>query len=252
MAEWSYRVTGTGAEGLIVLPGALGGPDALAPLLEGLTERYRLVLVEYPVLSGLEELLSDLSSILSREGIGRTALLGGSFGGVVAQAFLFRFPEATTRVVLSATGPPDPRRARTNQRVLRILPFFPMSLVRALLRVGIKRIVRRAPRDQERWLSFYLRAVDGLTRERLRSLYRVSIDFDRGDPDRITALENWPGEILLIEGSEDRVASKRSREALKAAYPRARLLTLEGAGHGMSLERPDEWRDAVTGFLQPP
>ena len=36
----------------------------------------------------------------------------------------------------------------------------------------------------------------------------------------------------------------------KAAYPRAGTVTLEGAGHGMSLERPEEWRDAVTQFLK--
>ena len=90
-----------------------------------------------------------------------------------------------------------------------------------------------------------------MTRKRLQSLYLLSIDFDRGYADRIPALASWPGEMLLIEGSEDRVASKKSRDALKAAYPRARTVTLHGAGHGMSLERPEEWRDAVTHFLKP-
>jgi pimeloyl-ACP methyl ester carboxylesterase len=244
-----YRLSGGGAEGLTILPGALGGADALGSLLEGLSERYRLVLVEYPVVSGLDELLSGLSSLLAREGIRRTALLGGSFGGLVAQAFLFRFPEATTRVVLSATGPPDPRRARTNERFLRVVRFLPMSLVRSLLRLGIRRMVKRAPRDRERWLSFYSNLVDGFTRERLSSLYKVAIDFDRLGPDRLAALESWQGEMLLLAGSEDRVASKRSREALKSAYPRARSVTIEGAGHGMALEKPDEWRGAVTSFL---
>jgi pimeloyl-[acyl-carrier protein] methyl ester esterase len=249
LTAWSCRVSGSGAEGLIILPGAIGGSEATASLLQELSERYRLVLVEYPVVSGLDELLSGLSSLLAREGIRQTALVGGSFGGIVAQAFLFRFPEATTRVVLSATGPPDPKRARTNERFLRIVRFLPMGLVRTLLRFGVKRIVKRAPRDREHWSRFYERAVDGLTRERLSSLYRIAIDFDRLGPDRLAAIESWKGEMLLIEGSEDRVASQRSREALKSAYPRAERVTLEGAGHGMALEKPDEWREAVTGFL---
>jgi pimeloyl-ACP methyl ester carboxylesterase len=250
-AEWTYRAAGSGAEGLLVLPGALGGPEGMGPVLQHLGDRYRLLFVDYPVVSGLDEMLSGLSAILGREGIARTALLGGSFGGLVAQSFLLRFPERVSLVVLSATGPPDPRRARTNERFLRLLRFLPMGFVRSLLRFGIKRLMKRVPRDRELWLRFYSQAADGLNRERLRNLYRLSIDFDRGYSERIAALESWPGEMLLIEGSEDRVASKRSRDALKAAFPRARVETLEGAGHGMSLERPEQWRDAVTRFLKP-
>jgi pimeloyl-ACP methyl ester carboxylesterase len=248
---WSYRAAGSEGQGLLVLPGALGGSDAMAPLLAHLADDYRLLFLEYPVTSGLDDLLAGLAEILKREGIGRTALLGGSFGGIVAQAFLLRFPEKTTRVVLSATGPPDPARARTNERFLRIVRFLPMGLVRSLLRLGIKKLLKQVPRERELWLRFYSGVIDGLTRERFQTLYRLSIDFDRGCSDRIAALESWPGEMLLIEGSDDRVASKKSRDALKAAYPRAETVTLEGAGHGMALERPEEWREAVTRFLKP-
>jgi len=110
--------------------------------------------------------------------------------------------------------------------------------------------MKRVPRDRELWLRFYSEAIDRLTRKRVQTLYRASIDFDRGYSDRSAALESWPGKMLLVEGSEDRVASKKSRDALKAAYPRAETVTLQGAGHGMSLERPEEWRDAVTRFMK--
>jgi 3-oxoadipate enol-lactonase len=247
--EWTYRVGGSGTEGLVALPGALGGSEGIATLLSPLEKDYRTVFIEYPVVRSLEEMLSGISAILKREGIGRTALVGGSFGGLVAQAYLLRFPESTTRVILSASGPPDSRRARTNERFLPLLRFIPIGVVRFLLRFGIKKLVKRIPRDRELWLRFYTQAVDGLTRERLQSLYRVSIDFDRGCSDRIASLESWPGKMLLIEGSEDRVASKKSRDLLRAAYPRAETLTLEGAGHALALERPEQWQEAVTRFL---
>jgi 3-oxoadipate enol-lactonase len=246
--EWSYRAAGTGSEGLIVLPGAVGGWDGVASLLEPLFEDYRVLFVEYPAVSGLDDLLTGLSEILRHEGIERTALLGGSFGGMVAQAFLLRFPERTTGVVLSATGPPDPRRARTNEKFLRLLSFVPMGAVRSLLRLGVRKILKRASRERDLW-PYYSGAIDDLTRERLRGLYRIAIDFDRDYAKRIEAIESWPGRMLLIEGSEDRVASKKSREALKVFYPRATRVTLEGAGHGMSLERPEEWGEAVTTHL---
>jgi pimeloyl-[acyl-carrier protein] methyl ester esterase len=245
----TYRETGRGAEGLLVLPGALGGSETLAPLLSPLGERYRLFFVEYPASGSLDDLVEGLTETLSRRGIGATALLGGSFGGLVAQAFLLRFPERTSRVVLSATGPPDPSRARVNERLLPFLRIVPMGIVRSLLRVGIKKLMKRVSQDRERWLRLYAGAADELTRERLLTLYRIAIDFDRGYGPRIATLESWRGEMLLLAGSEDRLASKKSREALKAAYPRARVEILEGAGHGMALERPEEWREKVISFL---
>jgi pimeloyl-ACP methyl ester carboxylesterase len=249
--EGSYRPSGRGPEGLIVLPGALGGAEAIAPpLLSELAQDYRLLFVEYPAVSDLDDVLTGLSDMLSREGIAGTALLGGSFGGLVAQAFLLWFPERTTRVVLSGTGPPDPRRASRNERWLPLLRLLPMGGVRSLLRLGVRKLLKRVSRDRELWDRIYSQAIDGLTRERLLALYRVAIDFDRRCSGRTTLLGSWSGEMLLIEGSEDRLAGKRSREALEAAYPRARTVTLHGASHAMALERPEEWRDAVLGFLK--
>lgn len=99
--DWSYRVAGRGEEGLLLLPGALGGGEAYFELAESVSSEFRSILIDYPLVSGLDEMLSGLASILAREGIDRTALLGGSFGVMVAQSFRLRFPDRTTRVVLS-------------------------------------------------------------------------------------------------------------------------------------------------------
>ena len=49
--EWSYRVAGSEGQGLLVLPGALGGSEAMAPLLAHLVDDYRLLFQEYPVVA---------------------------------------------------------------------------------------------------------------------------------------------------------------------------------------------------------
>lgn len=246
---WTYRPAGAGSEGLVLLPGAAGGGEAYFLLAEELADGFHMVMIEYPPVSGLDAMLDGLVEILRREGIERTALLGGSFGGMVAQAFLLRFPERTTRVVLSATAPPLAERAPANERWLRRLRFVPMSFFRGLMRLVIRKLTRGVTVGRSFWRRYYLRAIDGWGRERLESQYRVSIDFDGEYGGRVAGLTNWPGQILILAGSEDRVASTASLEGLQTAYPQARVHTLEGAGHGLSLERPDEWRAAVTGFL---
>jgi pimeloyl-ACP methyl ester carboxylesterase len=244
--DWSYRVAGTGGEGVLLLPGAIGSGEVYFPLLGHLAGELRLVAIDYPVVPSLDEMLSGLAAILDAEGIERVALVGSSFGGMVAQSFLARFPARTTRVVLAATGPPDPERAARNEKWLARARYVPMPLFRFLMKLLVRKMMKRVERDRELWTRFYLEAVDGWRRERLLSQYRLAIEFDRD----VRAPADGPGEMLLLEGSEDAVATKKSRDALKAAYPRARVHTFDGAGHGLSLERPEEWSRAVTLFLR--
>jgi pimeloyl-ACP methyl ester carboxylesterase len=245
--DWNYRVAGRGTEGLLLLPGALGGGEAYFALAESLSSEFRSFLVDYAIVTDLDEMLSGLAAILERERIERSALLGGSFGGMVAQAFRMRFPERTARVVLSSTGPPDPARAIRNQRWLSRLRYVPMPFLRALLRLLVRRLTGRMPRDREFWRRHYAESIHRLTREHLESQYRVAIDFDRN------GVEGVPhrGDLLILEGSEDGVASRKSREALKSTYPAALVHTFQGAGHSPMLERPDEWLSVVTRFLRP-
>jgi pimeloyl-ACP methyl ester carboxylesterase len=165
---------------------------------------------------------------------------------MVAQGFLAGLPGRTTRVVLAATGPPDPERAARNEKWLDRARYIPMPLFRFLMKLLVRKMMKRVERDREHWSRFYLDAVDGFRRERLLSQYRLAIDFDR----RVHPPADFTGEMLLLEGSEDAVATKKSRDALKAAYPHARVHTFEGAGHSLSLERPDEWSRVVTEFLR--
>lgn len=247
--RWSYRPAGSGEEGLVLLPGAAGGGEAYFLLVQELLDRFRMVMIDYPPVSGLEEILQGLAAILDREGLPRTALLGGSFGGMLAQAFLLRFPERTSRVVLSATAPPVAERAPQNERWQRRIRWVPMGLFRGLMRLLIRKLTKGVQVGRTFWRRYYLAAIDGWSRERLESQYRMSIDFDRDYGQRVADLAGWSGEILILAGSEDRMASAASLEGLRAAYPRARVHTLGGAGHGLSLERPEEWRAAVIGFL---
>jgi pimeloyl-ACP methyl ester carboxylesterase len=151
----------------VLLPGAAGGGEAHFLLAEKLANRFRIVMIHYPPVAGLDEMLDGLVEILKREGIERTALLGGSFGGMLAQAFLLRFPERTSRVVLSATAPPLAERAPVNERWLRRLRFLPLGLFRGLMRLVIRKLTPGVTVGRGFWRRYYLRAIDDWSRERL-------------------------------------------------------------------------------------
>jgi pimeloyl-ACP methyl ester carboxylesterase len=54
---------------------------------------------------------------------------------------------------------------------------------------------------------------------------------------------------LVVIGSEDRMTPPRACEKLASLIPGARSTMIEGAGHMMMVEKPDETLDSLKAFL---
>lgn len=244
------RVAGRGPRALILLPGIVGAADALAALADALDGHTRVAFVAYPRVASLADLVQWLEAVRARvAGQARVAVYGGSFGGLVAQAWLRQAPASLGDLVISGTGPPEPARADKNARALHLMRRVPMPAWRVLLRTAVRLTTRRAP-DREVWRRFYGRAIGDLAWADLESRYRVAIDLDRGGPASFGDLAPWRGRLLVLEGARDGVARERARTALRAAYPQATFHVFDDVGHGMALDRPDEWLRVVSGFLR--
>ena len=75
------------------------------------------------------------------------------------------------------------------------------------------------------------------------SIYRVS-DQEKG---KLSSLDI---PVLLVWGEWDRVFPiEEYGKPLKETLPRAKLLTLKGAGHGAYLDKPDEFNELLVNFL---
>jgi pimeloyl-ACP methyl ester carboxylesterase len=96
--------------------------------------------------------------------------------------------------------------------------------------------------------------LDELLETRLTKADLVSALAEMQDYDthhRFTPLDlaDWPGRVLLIESAHDEAFSPAARAALRALYPRARVLTFGGSGHAVMVTDPAEYIAAVKEFL---
>jgi pimeloyl-ACP methyl ester carboxylesterase len=246
---WQYRVAGRGPRGLLLLPGAVGDGDAYFTLAPLLASTHTLIAIAYPPVGTLTLVLDGLRHILDREGIESTDIVGGSFGGLVAQAFLRRFPQRTRRVVLSATGPAKPARAASNQKWARVMAALPIGVTRSLLRAIVRASLRQVTTDRVFWREFYFRAIAALSREALVARYQLSADIDAQGPPSPAGLQEWSGAVLILEGDADKIAHAWAREGLRSLYPGARVRTFPGGGHAVSAERRDDWAAEIATFL---
>lgn len=246
---WRYTAVGQGPEGLMLFPGAVGRGDVFFALIPPLAGRYRLIMITVPLVSDLEQLVHGLEVILEAEAIDRVAMIGSSFGGMLVQAFLFRHRERTTRVVLSGTAPPRLGRAEENERWHWVYRIIPMPLMRSLLRLLLRSMFKKVTVEPDFWRRYYFQAIGDFTRADLECRYQLALEFDRSYPEAPPDLSAWQGEMLVVQGSQDRMIKQEFRDLMKSTYPQARYHAIENAGHGAYLERPEEWLEAVTSFL---
>jgi pimeloyl-ACP methyl ester carboxylesterase len=248
--EWTYRATGTGPQGLMLLPGVVGSGEGFFTLTPFLADTHRILAIAYPRIETLPRLLDGLRAILDREGIEATDIVGASFGGLVAQGFLRRFPQRTRRVVLSASGPAKVERAESNRKWSRRIGRLPIGVARALLRALIRLSLKKVTAEREFWRGFFRQAIDGVSRDDLVARYALSAAIDRHGPPSFAALPEWHGDVLILEGEDDRISRGSSRQTLTSLFPGASVRSFPGAGHAISIERREEWTAAVTEFLR--
>jgi pimeloyl-ACP methyl ester carboxylesterase len=247
--RWRYFAAGAGERGLVIFPGSLGAAPSLVELFRQTLPHRRIVLPEYAPVSAVSDILQFTKGILDAERIKQTAILGGSFGGIPAQTFVRQNKEIVTHMILSGTGGPDRSRITNHRRAFKLIPFLPMPLLRAALRLLLYRMLRNTRVHREIFLSDYGQLITRLKREDIASRYEIAIDFDQSYNFSASDLQDWAGKILILEGDADRVASKKMREQLKNLYPVARIHTFAGAGHSVMMTQPQETLQIISEFL---
>ena len=185
----------------------------------------------------------DLRKLLEHLGIERTHIVGLSLGGRIAVDFALEDPEKVAHLVLAGPG-------------LSGWQFEPaewINEVRAAREAGDKRAATEA------WLrSPYLTAImeDPELAERIR---QISYDTEhswvqnsravRLTPPAVERLSELKAPALLILGSRDANDAHRIVDLIAGNAPNAQKLIVEGAGHMVNMERPDEFNRAVLDFL---
>lgn len=243
---FQYRALGQGPTAVAILPGLLGAGEMSFQLASSLGKRYRVIVPSWPrAAASAERLVRGLAAILDGEGIQRAALVGASFGGLVAQHFALHYPDRVTGLVLADTSVPVATRASKNRRAARLFSVLPSSLVRWLLRKLGSRAMQGAD-PTGFWIGYTAEIVAGLGAPDLAARYSAAADFDAA-----SGLDGraFASRTLLIECDDDPVVGKEASRALRAAFPGAALHVFPQGGHAPSILHPEQYAEVVAAFL---
>jgi pimeloyl-ACP methyl ester carboxylesterase len=251
--DWEYLTAGepTGAP-LLLLPGALSTGESAwrtISLLE--KKRYQLIAPSYPPeVESMSGLADSIVEILKQAGIQSTFVVGGSYGGMLAQVIVHRHPALVTRLVLSHTYPPVARRARSVEPALRLFRMLPMPMVKKMLRDRMIGILPPKPSPELLLIAAQVReAVDTrLTRQAAQSTYLRMMDFDRQTYTPVD-LSVWTGKTLIMMAEDDPTTPEDLRNDLIALYPGAKVHLFKGSGHATGVLESHEYINVMDEFL---
>ena len=242
----SHDASGSGSA-VLLLHAGIADRRMWDPQLPDLSARHRVVRVDLrgfgssPLPPEPYDHVTDVVAILDEVGVERAAVVGASFGGLVAQELARRFPHRVERLLLvcpaSALLEPDDELRAFWSHEEELLERGDLAAATAL-NVDTWCGPEASPTARELVSAMQRRAFE-LQMER----EDLAIEEEPGDPSTIDA------PVLVVSGDHDLAAFRRSADALARALPRGDLRTLPWAGHLPTLERPDEAGQLMSEFL---
>ena len=225
---------------------------AWGPVGEALAHRYRLLALDAPghgrsagVEAGLPD-GADLMAAVVGPG-GPAAWLGYSMGGRYALHLALRHPEVVDRLILvSATaGLDDPAEREARRRSDEALAGrIESEGVEPFLRWWLAQpIFATLPPDAAELES----RLEGTAAGLASSLRLAGTGTQEPLWDQLDRLST---PVLVIAGSLDSKYRALAERLAAAIGPRADVRTIAGAGHACHLEKPGEFVDIVTGWLE--
>jgi pimeloyl-ACP methyl ester carboxylesterase len=198
------------------------------------------------------DLVADAAGVLDAHGIAAAHVVGVSMGGALAQLLALGFPDRVLSLVLASTSaatagerelpPPTERLARFAATAA--VDWTDEASVAEYL-VDYSRVLAgdRRPFDEAALRALVRRDLERARDFRAAGNHGLLVDGE-GSPVPLSAIAV---PTLVVHGTADPMFPLAHGEALAREIPGARLLPLEGAGHG--IERAD-WDTLVPAILE--
>lgn len=267
-AKLWYESEGTGAP-LVLIAGGPGAPhNVFHPFFSVLAEHDRVIYFDAfgrgksdraksPREYSFDRDVNDIEGLRKALGLGKIALLGFSYGGMVAQAYALTYPDVVSKLILADTCYSAEMWQENNDNSnYELQNQFPetWAKVQQLRSMGLHSSAKehRKAYDIPPGLLYFHDA--SIAEKSPKELFEINSDVyyaivgDDGDfltggdiakLDFRTRLKDLPMPVLVLAGRYDRVAFPRFSLQFKTYAPRAQFVMFEQSGHFTFMEEPD-------------
>lgn len=249
----AYREAGRGPA-LVLLHGIGSASASWRAQLSSLSDRFHVIAWDAPGYGGSDALLAGepgpqdyaaaLLDFVNALGLLRFALLGHSWGALIAAAFAHRHAARLTALILANASPgyaaasPDIRRARVEGRIADMHEYGPADLAAKRAPGLLSPNANPSAIEMVRATMSQLRPGGYAQAARMLGLANIFED--------APFIET---RTLVIGATHDTVTPEEGNQRIAAAISGARYASLVGPGHASYVEDPAAFNAQVTGFI---
>jgi pimeloyl-ACP methyl ester carboxylesterase len=248
--HWKYISGGNGERTLLLIPGSWHVADIWFMNIMEFEKEYRIISPTYPGVTTMDQLVEGIAEIVKTEHVLSVDILGHSFGGMIAQCFVRKYPEKVSILILSNTDfphVPEERKKKIEESTV-----LPESEFLSQLKNQYSQLIEPVePEEKTFWKAFFDELFTfRITKDEFVGFLTCAYDYHRNYSFTPGDLSEWPGKILLLESTNDQYFSESQREALKILYPPAQVHTFDKGGHTPSISKRCEFNSIIKEFLE--
>jgi pimeloyl-ACP methyl ester carboxylesterase len=249
----NYRSVGEGPP-LIILHGLFGASDNWLSIAKKLESQYQVFLVDqrnhgsspHSDIWNYGVMADDIKEFMEEQHISEAIIMGHSMGGKVAMSFSKKFPEIITDLIMVDIGPKH-------------YPVHHQKILAGLRSLDLDGLSSRQDADQqlqsavpEMGVRMFL--LKNLGRDKKNSFYwKINLEVIEEQIENVgiaLPLEKMFDEkCLFIRGETSDYILDDDLPEIAIRFPHYQLSTVSGAGHWVHAERPDEFLNILTGYL---
>ncbi|MBE0673044.1 MAG: alpha/beta fold hydrolase [Bacteroidales bacterium] len=259
-----YRKLGSGPP-MVILHGLYGSSDNWVSIARRLAVRYTVFIPDmrnhgespHSHLHDYEHMCSDIEEFTTRHVGSKFILLGHSMGGKVAMTFALRHPDDLAALIVADISPlarssEQTSIARSHEKILNALLDHEITLLpdrqsvekRLSTETGDARVasflMKNLRRNENGSFSWKLNAA---------ALFSNLDKLMAGIPATEGNCQATGFPVMFIRGGFSEYLPDSHFSAISDMFPAAIFKTIEGTGHWLHAEKPDEFTDSVMKFL---
>ena len=198
-----------------------------------------------PEVMTMDDYAADLHALLHSLNIKQIVLCGLSMGGYIALAFLAKYPDAVTGLILANTrAAADSDQAREG-RYANAKKAFDEG-VSVIAEAMLPKMLTDATREHRPTLAEYVRSM--MSRQRAGGV-AAALKGMAARPDRVDWIKSINVPTLIITSSKDTLIPPGESEIMAKAIAGGTLVTLPDAAHLSNMENPEAFNAAVKEFI---
>jgi len=250
----NFKKYGEKGRVIVILHGLFGMLDNWNTLAKHLAENYQVYILDqrnhgkscHTSKMSYDLMMEDLLLFLNEQNLDQINLVGHSMGGKVAMNFALKYPNYLERLIVVDIAPKEYEPA--HHLIFSALESidFSQNPTRSELALKMSEKIK-----QPAIIHFLMKNIGRNTQRELqwKMNWKVIQQFyDEMNTWSMMDLQFF-GEVLFIKGERSNYIQEEDKATIQHYYPKAKILTIEKAGHWVHAEQPAILKDAFRKFI---